>query len=646
MDKSLYQEGEGRWPAFVAAVFLGFVLVFLNVVIDPRAMDISLIPRLLTLQVVLFFAVAALVWSGMARAIDLTILRDPVVVCFALYSLWTALSLLSAANVSAGWTEVFKTFATFTVLCLGCLILPLLPSWPVWIARLAVSASLLSLAAGAYDYLHLPVPWQHDRANMERVMGLMSNVNLYASFLLLLLPLCLVAVAILRGAWRWVAVLAAVLLLGAVGILQTRAVYLGLGAGFLVAFCTVAAFHRSLGLPPWSKTLAVTAVVFLMGAIAVFAVAAHEANPVAERLRSILADRSKNAGGGRPAVWLMTLEMARDHPLTGVGAGNFAVRLHDYFDVDDPEFSHLHPNWLQPHNDFLWVLAEKGLPGLISFAGIFVFAGTGLVGALRRGLSPPGSWMAVGSLAALGGYAVVSFLDFPLERINHQVYFALYLSLAVVLKREVAGLPPRRVADFSSLIMMRIVAIFFLLVLAAGMAYGTAALRQERFMVKARLAMNDEDWPAVVRNARLARTAWKDLDAFATPVSFIEGLGLMFSADHVEALQCLEEARRQLPSRLYIVNNLAVLYSLTRQSDRALQYFQAVVERSPKSIEARYRLGLGYLKAGESRRSLEILRQIPDELATPEMRTALRQAQEAVKTSPGFEEAAATQSPP
>jgi O-antigen ligase len=610
------------------------LLVALNMAVDPKAMDVSLVPRLLILQVILFFAVAAFFSSNRAPLADYRILRSPAVICFALYAGWTALSLLQAVNVSAGWTDVFRTFAAFCVLGLGCLVLPTLPHWPHWLARLGVVASLLAVGAGVYDYCQLPARATFRREDMEQVLGLMSNVNLYASFLLLLLPLCLAGVAISRGAWRWAAVVAGLLSLVAIGLLQTRAVYLGTGVFFFVTLGVALMFRAQFGLPAQSKWLAAAALLIVGASVFLFAVS-QESNPVAERLRSLLSERSKYAAGGRPIIWMTALEMARDHPLTGVGAGNFPVRLHDYFDVEDPEVAEVHPNFLQPHNDFLWVLAEKGLPGLILFTALFLFSVTGLLGALRRGLSPPASWMALAALGALAGYATVSLFDFPLERINHQVYLVVYLSIAVVLSRDGSGNSlSRQTVSPAGLRTAKAVATLVLLVLAAGIAYSTAALRQERFVLVARQALGEGDWPSVVENARRARTSWKDLDPWATPVVFIEGVGLMLTAEHAEALLRVKEALGQLPGRLYLLKNLGVLESLNGNSAQALAYFQQVVERSPTSAEARYQLGLEYLKVADPQRAVDILQQIPPDQANPEMRSALRRAQKAAGMTP------------
>ncbi len=67
--------------------------------------------------------------------------------------------------------------------------------------------------------------------------------------------------------------------------------------------------------------------------------------------------------GGRLFIWERSLEMISDHPILGVGPGNFGP---DYMKRLDPsvesKFWYSHA-----HNDFLEAAARSGIPGLVTF---------------------------------------------------------------------------------------------------------------------------------------------------------------------------------------------------------------------------------------------------------------------------------------
>jgi O-antigen ligase len=58
--------------------------------------------------------------------------------------------------------------------------------------------------------------------------------------------------------------------------------------------------------------------------------------------------------------------MFRDHPLAGVGLGNWPIAFPSYARYDDGLFAN------QAHNDWAQAAAEAGIPGLAAFALFFV----------------------------------------------------------------------------------------------------------------------------------------------------------------------------------------------------------------------------------------------------------------------------------
>ena len=615
-------------PAALAGLFFfGFVMVVLNVLIDPYAVDVTLIPRLLALLV---FLVLFLCFSLLPAATRLTaapaLWHDPVVLLFALYASVTTVSLFFAVNVSAGWTDVFRAWSAFVVLVIAVVLLETRNDWAGFLAKVATVAGLLGASVGCYELVVELGLGLHERNALLGITGLMSNVNLYASFLVLVVPLCLCGVCILRGLWRMAAGLAAVSGVFLVVVLQTRAAYVALAVGCLV-LAGLAFFRTSqLGLKSWTRPALVAVSCVVLAGVSLFVVLA-DGNLIAERVRSIFSGEAVTAAGGRLVVWKLTLQMALDHWPTGVGAGNFPVVLHDYFDIDNPEFSTIHPNWLQPHNDFLWVFAEKGLLGFLLYCGIFVAAFQHLLAALRGGLTRELSWAAVFAATGLAAYMTVGLFDFPMERINHQVYLAVYLAMVVLLGRAARGIHSGS-AGRSELLVTRGIFALLLGVLLFGVIYAASALRQERYVMKARINLVEDDHAGVVANARLATTPWKTLDPFGTPVSFLEGLGHMFEAKLDDALACFDRARREMPMRNYIVAHIGLVAALRKDYPTAIDAFESALTRSPENVDVKRRLADCYIEIGGLSRAEALLGSIPADKADEEVERTRAKARE------------------
>ena len=617
-----------RHAAFLA--FFGFVLVVLNCLVDNAAIDVTLIPRLLAVLVFLLVSIVVVSLPRVSRLLDFSVLGEPVIPLFSGYLLVTCGSLLVAVNVSAGFTDVFRTLATWLTLCLSCLLLPIVPRWQEQLLRVVVVAGLVGAAVGFSEIIRELGLGLHARGAMEQITGLMSSVNLYAGILTLILPWCLCGVVLLRGSWRGLAVVASSGILLLIILLQSRAAWLAVLAGAAAAAAVLLLHPARHNLSRRGRTLLAAACLGGLVALAGGIATAPADNVLAQRFRSIFAVPTDPAAlpreGGRLMIWGLTTQMIADHPLTGVGAGNFTIRLHEYFDDDDLDFSNVHTNWVQPHNDFLWVFAEKGVLGIVCFAGCFVAGFAAIRAVMRRDVPPGEQWLALAALMGLISYATLSCFDFPLERINHQVYFALLLAVVTVMKHAVgpapAGFPAHGAARLARLVVMPLAVV----ALGMGITYSLAAIQQEKDVIVARRAWRLGRWEEMLAAAKRARTSWKTLDPLVSPVAFLEGMAQVRLGHVPEGIECLERARIDNPNRMYIINNLGILYASTGRFDEAIECFSLAADRYPHRIEPFNNLANCLLETGHPAEALELLEQIPEELLTDGIRRNLELA--------------------
>lgn len=130
-----------------------------------------------------------------------------------------------------------------------------------------------------------------------------------------------------------------------------------------------------------------------------------------------------------PVAW----SMWKDHFLIGQGIGNYMVKLQEYQlpgALDQPV-----------HNVFLWIAADTGVFGVVTFYAI-IFAALWQLGRLIHARRGPLDLMAVGMFAALSAY-VVDGLTNPLFReslVYTMFWLALALSVALPrIQREIDG---------------------------------------------------------------------------------------------------------------------------------------------------------------------------------------------------------------
>jgi len=141
------------------------------------------------------------------------------------------------------------------------------------------------------------------------------------------------------------------------------------------------------------------------------------------------ADPSGDTTSQRLIYWKNTLAMARDHPLLGVGPGNFPLQYPRYHRSVEIDWTFDEEHQLQrAHNDHLQMFAEQGLVGLIAWLWIFGVALHMTWKLLHAGQAwiRPQALVAGLGVVAIAGLACFSF---PLQRALPPVYLFAYLGM-------------------------------------------------------------------------------------------------------------------------------------------------------------------------------------------------------------------------
>ena len=86
-------------------------------------------------------------------------------------------------------------------------------------------------------------------------------------------------------------------------------------------------------------------------------------------VQSFEMNRVSPDGNDRITFFLNTLAMIQDHPILGVGTGDFASEYANVNRIRSPNVY----NTDDPHNGYLFVLAQFGVPGLAALLAIFFF---------------------------------------------------------------------------------------------------------------------------------------------------------------------------------------------------------------------------------------------------------------------------------
>jgi probable O-glycosylation ligase (exosortase A-associated) len=232
------------------------------------------------------------------------------------------------------------------------------------------------------------------------------DANEFATVAVMSLPLGVYFVVRQGPLWQRLACAAAVMVL-AVGI-----IWAGSRGGFL-ALIAVGGFlllrYRAIRVGWRIVTTALLAVVF----------AATATDKYWESMRTILAPQSDynvTDEAGRVKVWKRGMGYMLQHPVLGVGAGNFPTAEGTISPLIKASPINKGVKWSVAHNSFLQVGAELGIPGLLLFLSMLLSAFAALR-AVQRSPHPvtpgerssPSAQLAQTFAAALVGYIVGGF---------------------------------------------------------------------------------------------------------------------------------------------------------------------------------------------------------------------------------------------
>src|SRR5690606_23594410 len=144
----------------------------------------------------------------------------------------------------------------------------------------------------------------------------------------------------------------------------------------------------------------------------------HQNNPVLFRH-----DLSLNTLSLRLKLWDNSLKMINDNPVLGVGAGNWKIHFPVYGLKNTRVTAEVGSmSFVRPHNDFLWIASEMGIPAFLLFISTIIWLVISGLKAISRNQNTALNLVVISTLM---GLVITSMADFPMERQNHLVVFAL-----------------------------------------------------------------------------------------------------------------------------------------------------------------------------------------------------------------------------
>ena len=276
------------------------------------------------------------------------------------------------------------------------------------------------------------VLWQERPINYANRYGsVFVNPNHHAGFLNCIIPITFSFLFFSRG--RKIAKIIGVLAL----CVMVFALYLTKSRGGWIAATLVTSVLMFLFL---KKSVAKYSVPLLViGVLSVGVGVFYFSDGFRERLLGVFSTNSNQSGMFRAWLWLPAFQMWVDHPIFGVGPGQFNIRFPEYRTA----LTQLNP--IHVHNDFLEILVEYGLIGGLLVLGLIGQIFTIINPALKREVGciiktgcvySDKTFVFIGCTASTIGILVHSFFEFNLRIPAILMLLAICVSLLLALSDQ------------------------------------------------------------------------------------------------------------------------------------------------------------------------------------------------------------------
>jgi O-antigen ligase len=584
----------------IEKLYFGFLLL-LPVVFSTSIIDPVLIPRQLLLTTFLLVTIAVLIWQ---KKTILFPLKTPLFFAITGFLTLNIIALFTSNVAGESHAVLSKLVVLLTFFLLTSL---LLYNNLIRLNQLILAAivfGIISLLFSFFDIINKAQQGQHLLRQIEVIKGTSANKNLLSSILFLCLPFYFIGLQ--QGKIvRFASVAAILSTLFVLVTVRTRVVLIACFIFFTLLICyKIKQYFRIKKRYFLISGIGLLLILFGFYNYYLESKIAHlksSSTSITEQYLYRLSDSQTLQS--RLLFWENSMEMAKEHPILGVGLGNWQIHFPKYGlnHFDNYAIANGESTLQRPHNDFIWILCETGIPGLLAYLIIFGVFFYQLYWLIKKATEPEDKLKFFFILSALIGYLVISFFDFPFERIEHQVMIMLLTAI-------VASTFFKTFANSTKKYRLWL----WLLLIPVGYSFLISFFRYngELHAVKMYAAKANKNWNESIYEAQKSNHYFYPLDNTSMPLAWYEGIG-HFNENRIEESQtCFEKAYQLSPYNIQVITNLASTYQANGKMEEAIILYNDALKISKEFDEAKLNLAALYYNKKDFDKAYSLINEI------------------------------------
>lgn len=576
---------------YIPLYFISIIILFYsNISFDP-----ALLPRFTALSFILFFLLLYFILKN-----KLSFIINIFLVFLTAYIIYSAISITYSINIPDGIFDFFKILLfgifIFSVLVLYNDDIHIIKKFTEIISIITI----LSLLIGIYQLILLYNKTEFSHQIMYQVKSVFTNKNIFAGFLLLLLPISVYQIYYGKKTYKMISFLNIVLTFFFFTVLLSRATWVAFVLSVFFTFLFLAVFvskhfFRLIKKTFQNKNTWIFGLFFLIVTTAsVIFYSKKDTFETFEKQVSTFTNFDIIKKEDRIELWKKTLSLIKEENLLfGQGLSSWKIEILKYGNKNLHSEDNL-TFYQRPHNDFLWVLSEQGLIGLFLYLSLFVILLYFLVKIIKTTENKKIKLYFILNIWIIFSFLLISFFNFPKERIEHNILLSGISAIILIYYNKLSG----KTIKLRKLSVKKISIIILPFVLFSS-ALGIIRIKGEFYTKKALYARSTNNYRETIKNIDKAKSFFYTTDPFSTPLDWYKGEAYFYLNDTDSAFYNFKKAYKTNPYHIHVLNNLATCFELRNDHRSAVKYYKKAVKISPNFNESLLNLSAVYYNSGD-----------------------------------------------
>jgi O-antigen ligase len=431
------------------------------------------------------------------------------------------------------------------------------------------------------------------------IRATMSNKNFLSESLIMYLIFCIAGFINMEGSVRKMNMVAAFIILFTILLLQTLSAYICIV--FLVGIAIIALIFFKLKHQSRKKIYAyVFAVLILLtiGGLLISKLALFNGVKIKldYALKLITGSPLPEVKGGlqnsiyeRLYLWKNSWKLFSESPLTGIGLADWQIYWPKYGMSGASYLDAAIMRYEHPHNEFILLLTECGVAGLVCYLSFFLFF---IYRALRIIFSKSEIRKRLTALLMLSGIIcllILCFFGYPL----HRPYTIILVILMCVVIHDLSG------SGGKKKIRGRVLPGLFLIFSLCSIIVFANRISGEYNFSKALVFQSHANFSGMLRSVRSAENTFYTTDNSSTPLDWYKGFAMFYQGND-SALYYYKRSEEQNPFHVQTLSDIGALLENQGKHEEAIPYFRRVLSYVPNYYEAHFNLAVAYFNVGKA----------------------------------------------